>query len=201
MSAPSASKTPSAATPPSANKLVLLNTLKKHPNISIGDFTYANAGHLPDVLWMSGNSQEVYLTIGKYCSFGSKIVILMGGQHRMDWITTYPFRVATNARKTPVSKGDVTIGNDVWIGMEAMILSGVTIGNGAVIGARAVVTKDVPAYGIVAGNPAKLIRKRFDEEAIAALEKAAWWDWPQEKVERNLHILCSGDTDKISQCV
>ncbi|MFO1241962.1 MAG: CatB-related O-acetyltransferase [Rickettsiales bacterium] len=191
----------SPASLPPANKIVLLNKLRMNPSMTVGDHTYGNEGGLPDIQWLDGNSEKVTLTIGKYCAFANDVKILMGGNHRTDWITGYPFRGPTLERKTPISKGDVIIGNDVWLGTECMILSGLTIGNGAVIAARAVVTKDVPAYAIVAGNPAKVVKMRFSDAVIAKLEDIRWWDWPQDKIERNLHILCSGDTDRLDQLV
>ncbi len=137
------------------------------------------------------------LRIGAYCSIGGDVHIFLGGNHPVDWVTTYPFGVlradASHLARAPESKGDVTIGNDVWIGDGAAILSGVTIGNGAVIGARAVIAKDVPPYAIVVGNPAKVVRYRFEPEQIEALERIAWWNWPEQKLARALPLLLSGD--------
>ena len=138
--------------------------------------------------WSDGSK----LKMGKYCSIASGVHIFLGGDHRMDWITTYPFPqwgvAPADHRRT---KGDVVIGNDVWIGMGATILSGVTVGDGAVIAACAVVTKDVPPYAIVAGNPARVKKYRFSEENIQKLLKIKWWDWPEETVREKLKILCS----------
>jgi len=156
----------------------------------VGRRTYGE----PEVLdWKDGTT----LRIGSFCSIAAGVNILLGGNHRTDWITTYPFLVMSKgvegARESYVVKGDVLIGNDVWIGQFATILSGVTIGNGAVIGVSAVVTKNVPAYAIVAGNPAKIIRMRFSENEIAQLEQIAWWDWPDGKIEAAMPFLLSGN--------
>lgn len=141
------------------------------------------------------------LKIGKFCSISGNVHILLGGNHRTDWITTYPFPVFwDNAKHTTdqsISKGDVSIGNDVWIGMGAMILSGVTIGNGAVIGASAVVSKDVPSYSIVAGNPAVVVKKRFPDEDISALEKIQWWDWDDSKIKAAMHLLLNNKVKEL----
>ena len=119
------------------------------------------------------------------------VVFILGGEHRADWITTYPFNAlfSEGAHITghPSSKGDIVIGNDVWIGYQSCILSGVTIGNGAIIGAKSVVTKDVPPYAIVAGNPAKFIRYRFPQETIDKLENLAWWDWDISVIKERFH--------------
>jgi chloramphenicol O-acetyltransferase type B len=137
------------------------------------------------------------LKIGSFCSIAGGVTIFIGGNHRVDWITTYPFPEFRDNAKTitgfRVTKGDVIIGNDVWIGSSATILSGVHIGNGAVIAACSVVTKNVPPYGIVAGNPAKLIRFRFMAGEIALLEKLAWWNWPDVKIDAAMPLLLSGD--------
>jgi acetyltransferase-like isoleucine patch superfamily enzyme len=160
----------------------------KYPQYSIGRGTY---GDLRVRSWGEG----VTLTIGAFCSVASGVQILLGGEHRPDWVTTYPFSVLWEKGRHlpghPASKGDVVIGNDVWIGAEAMILSGVTIGDGAVIGARSVVTKDVPPYAIVGGNPARLIRMRFDEATISRLQSLKWWTWDDAKIERFLPLLLS----------
>jgi len=158
---------------------------------NIGEYTYGN----PTILdWDEGAK----LKIGKFCSIAENVTIFLGGEHRTDWITTYPFSAlnkdwpeAQRINGHPKTKGDVIIGNDVWIGRGVVILSGVKIGNGAVIGTQSVVTRDVPAYTIVAGNPAKIIRQRFDQEDINKLEKLKWWNWSKEKILNNLKWLCS----------
>jgi len=141
------------------------------------------------------------LKIGKFCSISGNVHVLLGGNHRTDWITTYPFPVfwdnAKHITEQSISKGDVLIGNDVWVGMESMILSGVKIGNGAVIGARAVVSKDVPPYSIVAGNPAVVVKKRFPDEDISALEKIQWWDWDDSKIKAAMHLLLNNKVKEL----
>lgn len=126
-----------------------------------------------------------------------------GGEHRPDWVTTYPFsglpQIFEWARGIighPKSKGPTIIGNDVWIGQFSLILSGVTVGDGAVIGAKAVVTKDVPPYAIVAGNPARLIRYRFSQEQIKQLLEIKWWNWDLATIQKFVKELCSPDIDK-----
>jgi len=138
-----------------------------------------------------------HLSIGSFCSFGIGSKIHTGGEHPKNWISTYKFPNEKCWKdnfawdKHIPTKGDVVIGNDVWVGMEALILSGVTIGDGAIIGARAVVAKDVPPYAIVVGNPAQIIRYRFDEKIIAKLLELKWWDWTDEKIQANMQQICS----------
>jgi acetyltransferase-like isoleucine patch superfamily enzyme len=158
----------------------------------IGGHTYGK----PKIYdWKDGTK----LSIGKYCSIADDVVILLGGNHRVDWLTTYPFPAvegwpeAMEIKGHPASKGDIVIENDVWIGYGATILSGVKIGNGAVVGARAVVTKDVPPYAIVAGNPAKIIKLRFSKREIKALLNLSWWNWSEEKIRAEVQHLCSAD--------
>ncbi len=145
-------------------------------------------------------NDETKLKIGKFCSLGEDVVFILGGEHRADWITTYPFNAlfSEGAHITghPSSKGDIVVGNDVWIGYQSCILSGVTIGNGAIIGAKSVVTKDVPPYAIVAGNPAKFIRYRFPQEIIDKLENLAWWDWDISVIKRAIPLLLSDKIDE-----
>lgn len=137
------------------------------------------------------------LTIGAYCSIADGVQIFLGGEHRVDWVSTYPFNAFWPAARDiaghPASKGDVTIGNDVWLGTEAVILSGVTIGDGAVIGARAVVSKDVPPYAIVAGNPARAVKQRFDDATVARLLAVRWWEWDNDRIERALPLIMGSD--------
>ena len=154
----------------------------------IGDHTYGK----PRVIsWGEGTS----LTIGKYCSIGTNVIIFLGSEHRIDWVSTYPFPFLWAEAKSipghPSTKGDVVIGNDVWIAFGTTILSGVTIGDGAAIGACSVVARDIPPYAIAAGNPAQVIRYRFDEETIRRLLQIKWWHWPDEKVRENIHLICS----------
>ncbi len=162
----------------------------------IGVYTYG----VPKVLHWGESSN---LHIGKFCSIADEVTIFLGGNHRTDWITTYPFNVLNNEFPEakdisghPATKGNVIIGNDVWIGYKATIMSGVTIGDGAVIGACSVVTKDVKPYEIVAGNPAKVIRKRFSDEIIIQLLKIAWWNWPIEKIKAEIEFLCNNNIEK-----
>lgn len=161
----------------------------------IGEHTYG----IPRIMHWGENAS---LKIGKYCSIAENVTIFLGGNHRIDWISTYPFNVLNeqfpNARTIighPNTKGDVSIGNDVWIGLGATILSGVTIGNGAVIAAMAVVTKNVPPYAIVAGNPAKIVKYRFSQDIIDSLEKTQWWNWPVEKINKNINKICCSDIE------
>ena len=139
------------------------------------------------------------LSIGRYCSIADGVEILLGGNHRTDFATTFPFGAfpdtwpaARGLDDYHATRGDVHVGHDVWLGSGCMILSGVTIGNGAVVAARAVVTRDVPPYAIVGGNPARIIRRRFDDETVDGLVRAAWWDLPRSEVERLAPILQSG---------
>ncbi len=164
--------------------------LSSHPNVSIGAFTYG----IPKVYFQGSNR----LTIGKYCSISSKVVIFLGGEHRTDFVSTFPFNQFSSLHQSleghPASRGDVTIGNDVWIGYGSLIVSGVKIGDGAVIGANSIVTKSVPPYAVVAGNPAKIIRYRFSTEIVARLLSVRWWDWNQEDVNAAVPYLFGTDT-------
>ncbi len=162
-----------------------------NPLFTIGEYTYGR----PDI---RSYGDQTHLTIGKFCSISAKVTIILGGNHRIDWATTYTFSAlsrqwpeAENINGHPWTKGDLIIGHDVWIGHGATILSGLTIGSGAVIGACSVVNQDVPPYGIVAGNPAQIIRKRFDREICKSLLKLSWWHWPEDKIRDNMVLICS----------
>ena len=186
---------------------VYLKNVVENSNIEIGDYTiYNDFIHDPrefqknNVLYHYPINKD-RLIIGKFCSIacGAKF-LFNSANHKMASLSTYTFPLffeewglkKENVAQAWDQKGDIMIGNDVWIGYEAVILSGVTIGDGAVIGCRAVVTKDIPPYTIVGGVPAKPIRKRFDEETIKELQKIKWWDWPEEKLKNHLSDLQSG---------
>lgn len=141
--------------------------------------------------------------IGSFTGVSPLAVCLVGSEHRTDWITQMAVRyllgMENAAEDGPFTKGDIVIGNDVWIGHHAILLSGVTIGHGAVVGAGAVVAKDVRPYAIVVGNPAREIRRRFSDTQIEALEKIAWWDWPDEEIARHADLLSSSNIDDFIQ--
>lgn len=168
--------------------------LVEERTLTIGEHTYG----CPQIVQHRGDTAKVH--IGDFCSLASGIEIFVGGNHRMDWVSTYPFRAMFRMEGAfqdghPATKGDVVIGNDVWIARGTTILSGVKIGDGAVIGAQSLVVKDVPPYGIVGGNPAKLLRLRFEPEQVEALLRIEWWTWPLAKILDEVPALQSGDID------
>jgi len=165
---------------------------EKYPQYEIGRGTYGN----PRIhSWKEGTT----LTIGAFCSIAPGVQIFLGGEHRADWVTTYPFHIfwesGLHLTGPPKTKGNVIIGNDVWIGSEALILSGVKIGDGAVVGARSLVAKDIEPYSIYAGNPARLIRKRFDDATIQKLLELEWWTLSDEKIEKIIHLMLNTDVE------
>jgi chloramphenicol O-acetyltransferase type B len=160
--------------------------------VSWGRFSYG----APKVIYHEGDAGR--LTVGSYCAFAMDVEIFLGGEHRTDWVSAYPFRAVFGltgafADGHPASRGDVVIGNDAWIGRGAKIRSGVTIGDGAVIGSYALVTRDVAPYSIVAGNPARELRRRFRPEDIERLLETRWWEWPHEEVLATVHLLNNPD--------
>ncbi|MGA9752030.1 MAG: CatB-related O-acetyltransferase [Acidobacteriota bacterium] len=164
---------------------------------NVGDHTYG----LPTIIEFG---EGAMLKIGKFCSIAPDVTVMLGGNHRVDWVSTYPFPAlperwpdGKNIKGHPCTKGDVVIGNDVWVGRGATILSGITIGDGAVIAARAVVTKHVPAYAVVAGNPARVVKLRFSEDQVRSLLALRWWDWPEKVVAEALPLLCDGNVDQL----
>lgn len=176
-----------------------------NPNIIIGDFTYYDDPensedfernvlyHFPFI----GDR----LIIDKFCAIAQGVQFIMNGaNHKLSGFSTFPFYIFGNGWEKAMPqpedlpyKGDTIIGNDVWIGYKALIMPGVKIGNGAIISSRAVVTADVPAYTIVGGNPANVMKKRFSDENISELEKLAWWDWPIEQITQNLTAIMAND--------
>ena len=180
-----------------------------HPNIEVGVFTYYSGYHhkhdfLECVRYLHKKRKDVdKLIIGSYCSIGSGATFMMAGNqgHESSWVSTFPFYFQANifkdAKNGFLKACDTVIGNDVWIGSEAMIMSGVTIGDGAIIGARAVVLKDVPAYAVVGGNPARHIKYRFTEDEIKKLLSLQWWGWKEEKVKDSMALICSSSIDEL----
>lgn len=176
-----------------------------NPNIIIGDFTYYDDPedsenfernvlyHFPFI----GDK----LVIGKFCAIAKGVQFIMNGaNHKLSGFSTFPFYIFGNGWEKTMPqpedlpfKGDTIIGNDVWIGYKALIMPGVKIGNGAIISSQSVVTTDVPAYTIVGGNPAKVIKKRFSDEIVCELEKLAWWDWLVEEITKHLTAIMSND--------
>lgn len=197
---------------PGDREIVYLKDVITDPNIEVGDYTiYHDFVHDPrafeknNVLYhypVNGDR----LKIGKFCSIacGAKF-LFASANHSLRSLSTYTFPIffeewgldAQNIRQAWDNKGDIEIGNDVWIGFEAVILSGVTIGDGAIIGARAVVTRDVAPYTIVGGVPARPIRRRFDDATIAQLEALCWWDWEPERIRRSIAAIQAGDLDAL----
>lgn len=163
--------------------------------MSVGKYSYGK----PTIVWSNPDAQ---LIIGNFCSIAEGVSVFLGGNHRTDWITTYPFgHINTNVFNKfngdghPATKGNVIIGNDVWIGADARIMSGVTIGDGAIIANNSHVVKNVEPYSIVGGNPARLIRYRFTPEQIAKLLEIKWWNWDDQKINEMTPLLCSGNID------
>lgn len=167
---------------------------ERYPEIPVGRHTYESNLR---VKFIESGAQ---LRIGAFCSIGGDVQIYLGGEHRVDWVSTYPFcrywKGFSDITGHPRTKGDVTIGNDVWIGAEALILSGVTIGDGAVIGARSVVAKDVPPYAIAVGNPARIIKYRFSEVQIQRLLELKWWEKNDDEIKPWVHLLLNDNVDE-----
>lgn len=181
------------------------------PNIEVGDYTYYDDPRGPEHF----ESNVLYhfdfigdrLVIGKYCSIAAEVRFIMnGGNHPTTWLTTYPFPIFGHGWEAAMpsswpTRGDTVVGHDVWIGYGAVIMPGVTIGDGAIIATSAVVTKDVPPYAIVGGNPAIVLRFRTDEATIARLLALRWWDWSPEKVTRNVKTLSGGDVATLERAI
>ena len=175
------------------------------PNITVGDYTYYDDPDGPERFEQNVLYHFPFvgdkLVIGRFCALAKDVKFIMNGaNHLMAGFSTYPFYIFGNGweRATPPRdafpyKGDTVVGNDVWIGYDAMVMPGVRIADGAIVATRSVVASDVPPYAIVAGNPAKVIRRRFSDEVIAALLEIAWWNWSAEKISRNLEQIMGAD--------
>ena len=162
--------------------------------MSFGKYTYGN----DNICILEKYYENENLVVGKFCSIAKNVTVYLGGNHRSDWVTTYPFGHINqhifnnfNGAGHPVSKGNVVIGNDVWIGSNAVIMSGVTIGDGAVLANNSHVVKNVEPYSLVGGNPAKLIKYRFTQEQIEKLLEIKWWYWDDYKINTFTPLLCN----------
>jgi virginiamycin A acetyltransferase len=197
---------------PDYNRLCFLKNIVKNPNIIVGDYTYYD--DFEDVRNFEKNVKYHFdfigdkLIIGKFCMIASGITFIMnGGNHLVNSLSAFPFSIFGGdwadamEGKTYPYKGDTVIGNDVWIGHNAVIMPGVKIGDGAIIATNSTVVKDVEPYTVVGGNPAKAIRKRFSEEQIDVLLELKWWNWDIEKITRSVQILTGNDVDALRKMI
>lgn len=186
------------------DKEIYVKPTIKNKNIIVGDFTYIADSEFESHVTHHYEFNNDKLIIGKFCQIASGVEFVMNGaNHQMNAVTTYPFYTlegweqnAPSLNDLPI-KGDTVIGNDVWIGQNATILPGVHIGDGAIIGASSVVGSDIEPYTIVVGNPARVIRKRFDDELIDIMEKLKWWDRSIEEINSLIPILTSSDLENV----
>lgn len=196
---------------PAHPRVVFLRSVVQAPWIDVGEFTYYDDPDDPtgfernNVLYGYGSER---LVLGKYCAVATGVRFVMGGaNHPMRGPATFPFAIFGGewAERTGdvltslPTRGDTIVGNDVWLGYRATVMPGVRIGDGAIVAAEAVVTKNVPPYGIVAGNPARLIRRRFDDADVDRLRRAAWWNWPIEIVTRHVRTIMDGTPTEIER--
>ncbi len=193
---------------PHHHKLCFLKNIIKNPNIIVGDYTYyddfENVENFEQNVKYHFDFTGDKLIIGKFSMIASGVKFIMNGaNHLTSGLSTYPFSIFGNGwenameNKSFPNKGDLIIGNDVWIGHNATLMAGITVGDGAIIATNSTVVKDVPPYAIIGGNPANVIRHRFAEETISKLLEIKWWDWDIEKITKNVQHLTSGDVDKL----
>lgn len=195
---------------PEHPRIMFVRNVTDLPNVSIGEYTYYDDPDGPEafrrnILYHYAFSGD-RLIIGKFCAIamGTKFV-MNGANHRTDGVTTFPFPIFGPDWADPSGdlldmpgRGDTVIGNDVWIGYDSLVMPGVTIGDGAIIGARSVVTRNIPAYAVAAGNPARVVKMRFDEATIERLLALRWWDWDIGKITRNITRLCGGRVEDLA---
>lgn len=193
---------------PDQPRVVLLKPLVTSPLIEVGEFTYYDdpadptAFETRNVLYHYGPDR---LVIGKFCALAEGVRFIMNGaNHRMDGPSTFPFPIMGGSWAEHVdlitglpSRGDTVVGNDVWLGHHVTVMAGVHIGHGAIVASGSVVVDDVPDYGIVGGNPAKLIRHRYPPADVARLTRLAWWDWPVADITRHVRTIMSGTVDEL----
>lgn len=193
-----------------ANRVVFLKNVVRGDNIEVGDYSYYDDPNSPEA-FQQKNILYHYdfvgdrLIIGRFCALATDTKFIMNGaNHRMDGPSTFPFPIfgASWADHMDLisdlpSKGDTVVGHDVWFGFGCLIMPGVTIGHGAIIAAGSVITEDVPPYAVVGGNPAKVLKYRFDDQTIARLLKVSWWDWPYEKISNSIAAIMAGTVDEL----
>jgi virginiamycin A acetyltransferase len=189
--------------------LVFLKHFITASNIFVGDYTYYDDRHYAPERFEENNvlynyhPERVKLVIGKFCALAARTCFIMTGNHKLKAISTYPFIIFGQGWENAFPfddfpmKGDILVGHDVWFGYDSLVLPGIKIGDGAVIAARAVVAKDVPPYTLVAGNPAKVVKQRFDDPTIDRLIKIAWWNWDIQKITRHVQTICQLDVDRL----
>lgn len=193
-------------------QVCFLNNVLNNPQIEVGDYSYYDD---PDgaenfernVLYLFPFIGD-RLLIGKFCALARGVKFIMNGaNHKLSGFSTYPFQIFGNGWETVMpaldelpNKGDTRIGHDVWIGYDSLIMPGVQIGHGAIVSSRSVVTRDVPPYTVVGGNPAQPLKQRFSDEVVARLLQVAWWDWPVEKISRNLAAITAADLEALERC-
>ncbi len=194
---------------PGFKRVVFLKPLAKGPHVEVGDYSYYDDPDEPERFF---EKRVLYhfdfvgdrLVIGRFCAFATGTTFIMNGaNHALGGFSTYPFGIFGQGWHggDPQSdlKGDTIVGNDVWTGWNTTIMPGVTIGDGAIVATRAVVTRDVPPFAVVAGNPAQVVKMRFDEKTVAALRDIAWWHWPVDRIAANLDAIRSADLDALKR--
>jgi len=191
---------------PGLDSVTYIKPTITNPNIIVGDFSYFSGVDFQKHVTHHYDFCGDKLIIGKFCQIAAGVEFVMNGvNHQMNAASTFPFYILEGWKQDvpPLSqmpiKGDTVVGNDVWIGQNVMIMPGVHIGDGAIIGANSVVSKDVAPYTIVAGNPIKVIRKRFDDELIELLQKFVWWDKTIDEINSLIPILTTSDTETLKQ--
>lgn len=181
-------------------------TLIGHPNIEVGEFTYYDGHDFTSRVTHHYDFIGDRLIVGKFCQIGRNVEFIMNGaNHQMNSITTYPFYIFKGWEQDPPKKedlpykGDTVIGNDVWIGQNVTFLPGVHVGDGCIIGANAVVASDIPPYSVAVGNPARVTRKRFDDETIELLERLKWWNLSIGKIQKIIPLLSDSNIDRVKE--
>lgn len=190
---------------PGHERVTFIRNLDLPENVEVGAYSYYDDPAGPqaflDAILYHFPFIGDRLVIGKFCALAAgKRFLMNGGNHRLDGLSTYPFPIfgghwigRFEGELNFPNRGDTRIGNDVWLGYRSTVMPGVSIGDGAVVAAHAVVAADVPPYAIVAGNPAKVVRRRFSDEVAARLQAVAWWDWPIERITADLPLISGGD--------